>query len=478
MLVVSAFVFATHLYGAQGAQLFAAPGTQRDEIAGILAAAGAALEAGELDRAESSFARAASLAPSDARARLGLCEVEVQRQRPVEALEHCREARRLAPEAPLPAVRIGQILAQMGASAEALAAFTDARELDATDPSAYLLPALLLRDAGQRDQAVALLEQGLRDATPLPEVAEELSLVLLSLGEVARARAVSEEALQRWPDSAALELALGLALVSARDELPRAAALLERALDHGAPGPGRIHLELGRLLLDLRHPEEAIEHIRTAISTRPEDPEGYYRLGLALRATGDTAGAMTALNRFQELSGNRDAGEWEAKEVTAALNEAQKFSLENRLFSALERVDAVLVKHPDVSRGHALRAKILSSLKRDPEALAAATRARELGPAVAEHHYLEGLFLVRSGQTGAGAERLRRALALDPTIANAHRVLGILASSHGRASEAAGHFRLAIEHGGETAELRGRLDAALADLGTAGAAAVGSQPEL
>lgn len=436
-----------------------------DELARLLASAGAALEADDLDEAERGFAQAAREAPDSPFPRIGLCEVEARRERLIEALEHCRKARELAPRAPLPALRIGQLLAAIGAKSEALTAMAEARELDPSLASAYLVPALLLREAGRPDEAIPLLEEGLARAAPQPQLAEELCFLLITQGHLDRVGEVARQALETWPDRPGLKLALGMALSEQADQRERAVELLSEALEEDVPRPGHVHFALGRILIDLDRHEEAIAHLRQAQSLEPDDPAIYYQLGLALRGVRDTEGAREALARFQELTRSRGAEESSSEGLSAAINEAHQLARQDRLFAALQRLDAVLSDHPDEPRAHALRAKVLGTLGRDGEALEAARRARALAPELAENHYVEGRLLVRSGELAGGEARLQRALALDPTLARAHELLGILADNAGRDAEAAEHLGMAFEHGIDTPALRQRLARALARAG-------------
>jgi tetratricopeptide (TPR) repeat protein len=425
----------------------AAPGPQGagQELESLLGSAGAALEAGDLLQAESGFERAASMAPASPLAHLGLCEVEIRRERPLEALRHCRESQRLAPEAPLPALRVAQLLSQVGSRDEALQAFARARELDPAQPAAWIVPALLLRDRGEAEAAVALLQEGLPTAASA-ELCAELGLLLLRLGQPAQAASVAAEALERWPDAPGLTLTLGLALAVSEDrgDRDRAVALLEQALARGAPNAGRVRLELGRLLLELDRGPEALEHLRLAARALPGEPEVHYRLGQALQLTGDAAGARDALARFQELSGSRDDGEWAARGVLGGLKRAQQLALEGQVLAALEQVDSVLSEHPGVPQALALRARLLGSLGRESEALEAARAAREGAPGAADHHYLEGLFLIRSGELDAGEAALERALDLDPDIAEAWELLAAVAQARGRHGAAVERLRAAL----------------------------------
>jgi len=439
----------------------------QDELASLLVAAGAALEAGDLEEAERGFDVAVREAPGDPRPWIGLCEIEALRNRPVPALEHCRKARELAPQAPFPALRVGQLLAQIGARDEALTALAEARKLDPSQASAYLAPALLLREAGRHEEAVQLLEQGMARATPQPELPEELCYILLFQGKLNRVREVAEQALERWPERGGLKLALGLGLSDQPASRERVVELLSQGLEQGAPDEGRGRVELGRVLLDLERYAEAITELRKALRLVPEEPEAHYRLGLALRATGDTEGARQALSRYRELTQSRGAQDGKAEGVVKALNEAHQLALGNQLLSAVERLDSVLSEHPDEPRAHALRARVLGALGRESEALESARRARAGAPQDADNQYLEGLFLVRSGEIEAGEARLRQAIALDPKQAEAHELLGVLASNAGRHEVAVQHLRQALEHGEDTPVLRRHLAQALSNAGLA-----------
>jgi len=439
-----------------------APGPQGadQELQNLLASAGAALEAGDVQKAESGFERAASLAPDSPLPPLGLCEVELRRERPLEALRHCRESQRLAPQAPLPALRVAELLSRVGSRDEALEAFARARELDPSQPEAWIVPALLMRDRGDAAGAAALLEEGLPHAAS-PELPGELALLQLSLGQPDRAASIAESALRQWPGDGGLTLGLGLALAasSERGERDRAVALLEQALARGAPNPGRVRLELGRLLLELDRASEAVDHLRIAARLLPDEPEAHYRLGQALQLTGDDAGARVALGRFRELSKTRDDGEWTARGVLGSLKNAQELALGGQVLAALQRVDEVLDEHPGVPQALALRARLLGSLGRESEALAAARAAREGAPGVADNHYLEGLFLIRGGDLEAGEAALQRALDLDAKIPEAWELLAAVARARGQHEVAVERLRAALALKDDAALHRSLADA-------------------
>ncbi len=436
-----------------------------ERAADLMATAAKALRAGDPETAEARFEEASRLVPGSAKPWLGLAEVHERRGELLRALELARHAWGLAPEEPLAALATGRLLARLGAVGEALEALAAARRLDPREPQACRLAALLLRDADRLDEAVALLEDGLASGIETPEVHEELGLLLLTAGDAERALAVAEVARERHPRSGRLALLTGLALAALPERRGEAADHIEAALELGVPDAGRARLELGTLWLEQGRGEDALPMLEEAARLLPGSPEAHYRLAAARRAAGDAAGARAALARFQQLHRERDAADHRAKQLGAALNEAQSLAQQNRLPEALERLAALLAETPAEPAALALQAKVLFSMHRGPQALASIARARQLDPGKVEHHYLEGLFLARLSRWDDAAAALERALALDASSADAHELLGGIAAKRERPEEAARHFQRALDLGADSPSLRLGYAAALESLG-------------
>ncbi len=436
-----------------------------EQVANLLARASKALEEKDLDAAAEDFEAAGVLAPDSFIPPLGLCDVRFQQERLFEALEICRKAQELAPNAPQPTVLMGRVLVKMGAISQALQTYEEVRERHPEEPEAYLLAALLLREIDRRDEAVEILEQGFSRGVDKPEIAEELCFQLVTTGKRGRAREVAEAALKQYPNRGGLKLALGLALVSDTETRDQAASLFAEALERGVAEPGRVHLELGQLLLDLGRTEEAIPHLREAVSLLPDLPAAHYRLGNALRLAGDVEGAKKALQDFQSLQKSQDKEEWGLKDVNTDFNQAQELAFENRLYESLARLNEVLEVLPGHSRAHALRAKVLASMGRFDEALESATRSRELAPQMVENHYLEAYLLVQLGRYSTAKVCLQRVLALDPNLADAYELEGVVAANENRNEEAVDHFERALELGADSAALHLNLAQVLRKLG-------------
>ncbi len=384
---------------------------------------------------------------------------------PVEALALARAAVERAPAEFGPALALARALTALGRTEDALAAFARARELDPDGKgssvseagremaSAFLAPALLLRDLDRTGEAIRLLEEGAARRLGSAAVPEQLALLHLADGRADRALAAVSAAAAEDLRSPGLDLVQGLAL--ARDPARRSEALgyLQRALDAGAGDPVVVHMEAADVLAAEERYPEALEHLRAAAELAPDEPEVSYRLGRTLAAAGDREAASAALDRYRSLEAARERAAETARlasrETAAALSEAQRLAAAGDLEAAIQRLASVTDGRDDSGAAdvHSLRAKVLFSMGRVDEAAASAAAARRLEPNRVEHHYLEGMFLHTAGRAGEAAPALERALALDPGLGEAHALLGMIAAEAGRPAEAAERMERALELG-------------------------------
>lgn len=434
---IGLLLLAPTLAGSSGGQ--AAP-----PASSALAEGGRALAAGDLDAAASSFEAARVIDGSSALAWLGLAEVAERRGELLEALELARGALARAPRNAGVLKVLSRLQIRLGAPREALDSLALLREVAPADPAGYLTAAAVLRDVERPQQAMALLQEAEAEA-PSPEVSAQLGLLQLETGASGEALERARSALERWPQHAGLELVTGLALL-AEGSGEAAVSWLERALERGAPGEGRIQLALGEAKLD-GCSEAAVGHFERAVELLPALPEAHYKLALGLRACGEMDRAKAALGRFQELSRRVDAADHRRRRTGAALNEVQELAAAGDLEAALSRLDELAAETPDDDRLFTLRAKLLFSAGRAPEALAAARRAQELMPSRVEGHYLEGLFLSQAGELAGARAALECALAIDPERFEVLKLYGAVLAEQGALEEAAEVFERALAAG-------------------------------
>ncbi len=406
---------------------------------------------------------------------------------PVEALAQARATVERAPREFVPVLALARALTALGRTEDALAAFARARALEPDDgavapgevASAYLAPALLLRDLDRTGEAVRLLDLGAARQFGNADIYEQLALLRLADGQAGEALAATSAAAAENLESPGLDLARGLAL--ARDPARRGEALgyLRSALDAGVGNPVVVHLEAADVLsAETRYPE-ALEHLRAAGEFAPDDPEVAYRLGRTLAAAGDREAAQAALDRYRSLEGARERAAAKERaasaETASALSEAQRLAAAGNLEAALELLlgPAGRPDDPLAADVHSLRGKVLFSMGRVEDAAASAAEARRLEPNRVEHHYLEGMFLHAGGRAEDAGPALERAVALDPDLGEAHALLGLIAAEAGRLAEAAERLERALELGLDgNAPLRFNYARVLESLGRGEEAAV------
>ena len=377
---------------------------------------------------------------------------------PVATLAESRAAVERSPSEFAPALALARALTALGRTGDALTAFARARDLEpdgAADEvaSAYLAPALLLRDLDRTGEAIRLLEEAAARVLGSSDVYEQLALLRLSDGQADQALAAVSAAAAEDLESPGLDLVHGLALARDPDRRGEALSYLQRALDDGAGDTVVVQLEAADVLAAEGRFPEALDYLRAAAESAPEEPEVVYRLARTLAAAGDREAARTTLERHRSLVAARErateAERLASTQTASALSDAQRLAEQGDLEAALARL-AGLPGGPEDPRAadvHSLRAKVLFSMDRVAEATASASEARRLEPTRIEHYYLEGMFLHTGGRAEDAAVALERALALDPGLAEAHALLGMIAAEAGRPAEAAERMGRALEHG-------------------------------
>ena len=426
-----------------------------------------ALDAGRFQEAADGFAALSETAP-DVGVFLGWSTALEKLGRPTEALAAARRAQASTPRDPIVLRRIAQLQIALDAPLEALETLESWRRAAPADATPVLLAALVLRRIERLDDASTLLQGALSQGMRVAQVYAQAAFLHLAMGRTEAARRTADEGLGHFPDDGELVLARALAAAADPTDDDDAVALLRRALRLGVPDEAKARFELGSLLLDAADDgcdSEGIAELERARQLRPDSAPTHFRLGNGYRACGETAAAAAALQEFQRLNRLAESLDHGGRQVGARLNQAQTLAQEGRLIAALEEVEGALTTAPEDPRAWTLKAKILFSLERRPDAVSAARRARELSPGRVEPHYLEGLFLSRSGRMAEAKEALERALALDSNQAQALGLLAAVTAELGDFESAAEHFARALRLGADDAGLRLAYARVLAELG-------------
>ena len=223
---------------------------------------------------------------------------------------------------------------------EALTAYRKALELDAGNVPGHIAISLVHLEAGELDRAEAALKEVARQAPEHP-IAEYLSaLIDFRRDRANEAKAKLQQVLKRTPDLLSAHLLAGaveLRLGNRETAIAHLGKVLERVPEHAyarklmaaaMAGTGQLD-EAQRLLAGLRGGDDLLtaslqgeialrrrdyaaarQHLEQASSLAPDNSSLLIELARSRMGSGDTAGAIEALNRAAELdtsSGRPDA---------------------------------------------------------------------------------------------------------------------------------------------------------------------------
>ncbi|WP_374665742.1 tetratricopeptide repeat protein [Ramlibacter sp.] len=307
------------------------------------------------------------------------------------------------------------------------------------DPSARIDDAWARFAAGDRAAAIAIARQAARDESD-PMAAAALGFFLYDAGELDEAAAVLRPALARWPVQAALHWYLGWVLHRQGDRQGAAASLrraceLDPSLDEAA-------FSLAWLLHDLGQTVEARAWAGQALRARRTVPRllqsgwleqasgrfgaaaGFYREALAQRPEDASVAARLSLHLSQCLVHLGRAAEG-LRTLEAALDRlpadadlllAYGVALREhgRTVTAKRVARRLTAVAPDDARGWDLLAQVHEAQGDAAAAAAAIERSLALQPAQAGHWWRLAEFRRRAGQTDEAMQLVDQALQADP----------------------------------------------------------------
>jgi tetratricopeptide (TPR) repeat protein len=215
----------------------------------------------------------------------------------------------------------------------------------------------------------------------------------------------------------------------ARAGFERAVETFDQWLGHTEKRLDQYHSEYGISLFNTEgRQDDAIDHLRLAISLGVANSETYRHLGLALKNREEYEEAEAQLKKALELT-PEDPLIYEALEETfetqGQLQEAASVyrevaffkSLTSRFTETLSVLNHSLLLHPDDLETLAVKGEVLGTLGRYEEALEALDRALALEPGYAFALGVKGGVLYGLGRYKEALEALDQALALEPEYA-------------------------------------------------------------
>ena len=263
-----------------------------DNIDALYAAGALNLNRSELARARMHFEELLQRYPQEERGHLYLGRIASEQGNYDEALALLRQisSRELYFDAQM---RIGFVLAQAGRNDEALRHLADVTPKSQDEQiRVYLAREQVLRDSGQPERALKLLDAALVDLPDDPDLLYARGLVTAILDRVIEHERDMRRLIELNPENAHAYNALGYTLADKTGRFEEALALIEKALTLLPGDPyildslGWVHYRRGNLKL-------ALEYLQIAMDQQP-DAEIAAHLGEVLWQLGDKARASSA----------------------------------------------------------------------------------------------------------------------------------------------------------------------------------------
>ncbi len=336
----------------------------------------------------------------------------------MQILEALRTAR-AKPEDPEVNGRLGMTLHAYQLYREASACYERAKQLDPQPfPWVYYLATIRAAEGEDPQTAASLYREALKlDPSYLP-ARLKLVEVLLAMGEFSQARKVSDELLDRRPDSARVRFLVG-----------------------------RVREVQGDL-------QTAVENYRIACELSPRFGPAHYALGLAYRKLGDTPKAKQHLQVYLEHQAHvpptedRLIDEIESLKSGAYhyINEGKRLYDKGQIPEAFEYYKQAAELNPRLIHAHVNLISIYGMREDFTEAEKHYRVAIELNPDLAEVNYNYGLVLTQQRRYTEAEEVFQKAIRSNPYFADAYNNLGFVFEAQGELDKAEQSFRQAIEN--------------------------------
>ncbi|MGB9331768.1 MAG: tetratricopeptide repeat protein [Steroidobacteraceae bacterium] len=275
---------------------------------------------------------------------------------------------------------------------------------------------------------------------------------LINQDRLVEAENLARELLQSYPRSGGLWKIISVALArqgkDASQELRKATELL--------PDDAEAHRNLGAVLLEQGHLQEALATLRRVLEIEPDDVEVLMGAANALCALGRPRDSVALYRRAAQINPHSPEAHNNLGNALQALGECAEAVGCYRLALAIAPDDAETLSN----LSNALR-----QLGQLHEAATCSERAIALEPQLSVAHNNLGLALAALGRDAEAAASFRQAVQLNPHFVEALNNLGNALRAQGNHGEALSLYRAAVELMPQRADIRYNLGNALYELG-------------
>jgi tetratricopeptide (TPR) repeat protein len=291
----------------------------KDSVVAFMAEGRLRQAQGQLDQASAAYERATTLAPNDPGPLLSLVNLDVAQSHADRAQARLYALLAVQPDHLFGHGLLGEVLALSGHPLEADAQFREACRVNPKWITPWLDWGGLWLTQKQPDQAVQVIQTGLK-ANP---DSEELHMLLASTysiqGQIDPAITAYDGALRLNPRNvlAANNLAVLLVDYKGDSQSLQKAFVLSHDFEKEAPYP--LFLDtLGWVRFKMGQQEEALRLMRDAVAKSPEVPTLNYHLGMAFYQSGKTAEARAYLSKALK-SAEAFQGRQEAEQIMSQM---------------------------------------------------------------------------------------------------------------------------------------------------------------
>ena len=360
-----------------------------------------------------------SQGPSVAAA-LKLAELQVQANRPVEAIEALAVAISGSQADSAVLVRGAQLIEGLKEPAavyqEALRLVTDSQK----NYGAFILVGMLAETAKRRDDAIALYDKALARQPKAAIAYSRKADLLIDAQKPAEALAVYEAALKAGLDVPVFHRKMGMLLEYL--DRPGEAMVQYRIARQAAPDDKPTRYLLAALLARTGEVAEAEKELRSLLSRFPKETQAYIQLAVIALRKGDLEAADQAVGEALGL----EADSIPARAIRAEIRFRQK-----KFEEAEKLARAVLADRPEASDVRLLLALILAGQKKFGDAAAELKTALAANPENVEWRYALAGVYSEMGDAAAAEQELQRILQKKPDHAPSNNDLGYMWADRG-----------------------------------------------
>jgi Flp pilus assembly protein TadD len=431
----------------------------------------AAFAAENYSRAHADFAKLVRLVPQVAAGHTAFGAVLLAEGQTDAAVKELEQARKLDPQDVAAALNLGVGYRRLDRNADAVRVFSNVADrpgvtLSATEAISYAGALAGTQEAGR---AQTVIEGALQRDPQNAALQDALGALLAQRGDLGGAQDAFRRAIGLEPNLASAHVHLGSLLLIPPGQPAEAIAEFRTAQKLG-DGSLPLLLGLGKALTAAGQDAEAVEVLRKAVAASPSSWDAKYALALALQNAGNP---KEALPLFRELAAQQPQNTGvltnyglalmqtgdakgalqvytqahDAGDASATLREDMggAYLQQNDIDHAIEQFRAGLAVNPqDVQLHYDLG--LAYKLKDDLNASVSELKySEELDPQLPDPYYTLGVIEMQRGNFAQAKAQLEQAVALQPANGEAWSVLGSVDKEAGDEAGAEAALRKAIE---------------------------------